>query len=162
MLADFWGPYLVTIAGVATTGFAVFLGRLIWRWATASAPSLVYVDVGASPGELWVRNNGDFTVHLRRVEALGEPHPWKQEAKRRLPPGKTTPFDVGDEVARHDRSYRVSVRDDHKARWELTYDSHRPSSGTFLPSSVSRTWPWPVRWALLTWHGFKNAARKNG
>src|SRR6266511_2536643 len=145
MIADFLGPYLVTIAGVVTTGVAAFLLRSLWRWSAATDPlllNLLLIERGFR-----LRNDGDFTIHVLRVEALPPgPHPWSYEfpRARRLAPSQWVElqFDADTVPAvRGDRDYRVKVRDAHRALWDLFYAANSSFGGGATPSSVRRIWP---------------------
>lgn len=116
VVADFWGPYVVTIAGVATTGAIALVGRLLWRWATAPAPTLVLLDL--RPDGADVMNNGDFTVHVHTFDRLDPVLHIDLDEPHRVASGQGAPYyfvpDTG--PLRVDQSYRLVVSDDHRAR----------------------------------------------
>jgi hypothetical protein len=175
VLADVWGPYFVSIAGVLTVGVLGFVVRFVWRWATSIRPTLVFVDVW--PDELRVLNQGDFVVHVHSVEALGDPDPWALPIR---PPGRVAPNThtallLQPPVVlpfRVDRFYRLVLRDDRYARWQVTYDpADRVQGGFRGPGNAAvrfrglqleRIWPYSVAWAIATWRGFVNALPPGG
>ncbi len=149
MVADFLVPYLVTIAGVVTTGVAAFALRWIWRYFTAPDPTLLRLEL--SDGTVKVINRGDFTVYLLRVEALPPaPNEWAidYERPRRTVSGTWTSITLAGVQLRVDRDYRVVARDEHRARWEVTYAAD-PALSNFDgagPTRIVRLWPALLRW----------------
>jgi hypothetical protein len=148
MLADFLGPYLVTIAGVVTTGIAAFTGRFLWRWTHAHEPTLVRLRL--TEHSVDILNEGDFTVHFVSAEAPPpEPNAWKfaLPKPRRIAPTKNTslPFQEPQLTQlRIDRPYRVEIVDDHRARWTLAYAANDVSLNRQEgagPDTIQRVWP---------------------
>jgi hypothetical protein len=147
VLADFLGPYVVTIAGVATTGAIALVGRVLWRWATAPAPTLVRLDLRQNGAD--VMNEGDFTVHVHSLDRLDPARQIDLDEPNRVASGRDASYyfvpDTG--PLRVDQSYRLVVSDDHRARWELAYKPpHRV--GAMRPVWARRIWPLPVLWLL--------------
>jgi hypothetical protein len=144
-IADFLGPYLVTIAGVVTTGVAAFLLRYAWQWATAPEPTVIQLELMQDGFKL--HNRGDFTVWVIRVDGLPpSPQPWRYVLPRRwrLPPNQEVSVrgTAGEFPAiRVDHGYRVLVRATHGASWELNYAADPALSQGSSPSSVRRLWP---------------------
>jgi hypothetical protein len=160
MLGDFWGPYFVTIAGVATTAILGYVLRFAWRWCTAPLPILVHLELLAHG--VTIRNVGDFTIHVLSVEA---PPPaeaaWRYAfpTPRRIAPNQWIRlFSEEDFPAmRLDRPYHVVLRDDHHVRWDATYHGTLGAheGHTLMEPALRRFWPAPINWLLvqaqLTW-----------
>lgn len=158
MLADFLVPYLVTIAGVVTTGVAAVALRSAWRWATAPEPGLVRLRIGFAT--VHILNEGDFVVWWLRASAPPpEGDDWSAEFRRprRYPPHSTGTIDMARSDGTQlptDRSYRVVVADEHHARWELTYAPGGPAMQWregVGPSELRRIWPEPLAWVIAQW-----------
>jgi hypothetical protein len=152
VLSDFLGPYLVTIAGVVTTGVAAFAGRWVWRWTHPDEPDLVRLQV--TVGSAHVLNAGDFDVHLISIEAPppdADPWEFRFPKAKRVAPGNVVNVDL--QLPTHlrlriDRPFRITLTDDHHARWDLLYAANDASLGHHRgagPSAIRRVWP---RWLM--------------
>jgi len=147
MASDFLTPYLVTIAGVVTTGVAAFALRFVWRSATALHPTLLRLQLIEGGAKIF--NHGDFTLFVLRVEAPPPPpDTWRYdyERPRRVAAGKSTEIRLSPDsrvTIRVDREYRVVVRDEHRARWNLVYapDPALGSQPGLTPMEIERLWP---------------------